>query len=281
MVQPTEVPDRVRDAAREGEWAERMGQGGFVARGVLYAALGVVAFQVAWGNRSETADKGGALQLLERQPLGDALLLVVVAGLACYALWCLLEAVIERPDGRDGASAAKAWAKRAGYVGRAVAYAIACVTAVGVLRHESSGSGSGTERSLTATILGWGVAGQVLIGAVGLAFLAAGIWNAYRAVTTKFEDDLIVDSGPAARRAVTVAGVAGLLGRGVAFAAIGWFVVDAARSSDPTQPLGLDESLAELASGSWGPVAISLVAVGLILFGVFSLAQARWKDFTR
>lgn len=277
------VSDQVRHAAREGDWAERIGRSGLVARGVLYAALGIVAFQVAWGDRSESADKGGALQLLERQPLGDALLVVVVVGLICYALWCLIEAVLERPAGAsaDGTDRAKTWAKRLGYVGRAVAYGAVCVTAIGVLRHEPSGSGSGTERSLTATVLGWGPAGQLLIAAVGIAFLAAGGWNAYRGVTTRFEDDLVVDSGPSARRTVTVAGVAGLLGRGVAFAAIGWFVVDAARSSDPNQPLGLDESLATLASGSWGPLAISLVAIGLVLFGVFSLAEARWKDLTR
>jgi hypothetical protein len=280
MVQPSEVPDQVRAAAHEGDWAERVGRAGLIARGVLYVALGIVAFRVAWGDHSEAADKGGALELLQQQPLGDAVLLVVVVGLACYALWCLIEAVLEHDDAgsSDGTDGAKVWAKRAGYVGRAIAYAIVCVTAIGVLRHESTGSGSGTERSLTAAILGWGPAGQLVIGAVGLAFLVAGGWNAYRAVTTKFEDDLVVDAGPATRRTVTVVGIAGLLGRAVAFVAIGWFVVDAALSADPNQPLGLDESLAELAAGPLGPIGLSLVAVGLALYGLFSLAQARWKD---
>jgi hypothetical protein len=281
MTQSTPVPDQVRRAAHEGDWAERLGRAGLVARGVLYAALGVVAFQVAWGDRSESADKGGALQLLAEQPFGDALLAVIVLGLASYAAWCLLEAVLEQPDGgsgADGTDEAKSWAKRIGYVGRAIGYGVACVTAIGILRHDPSSSGSETERSLTATVLAWGPAGQLLVGAIGAGFVTAGLWNAYRAVTTKFEEHLVVDSGPTARRAVTVSGVAGLLGRAVAFAAIGWFVLDAAIRVDPNQPLGLDESLAELAAGPVGPVGLSLVAIGLLLFGLFSLAEARWKD---
>lgn len=279
MVQPGDVTDQVRASASEGDWAERIGRAGLVARGVLYGALGIVAFRVAWGDRSEAADKGGALALLQQQPFGDAILLVIVLGLACYALWCLIEAVLEQGDAgstTDG-DGAKVWAKRVGYVGRAVAYAIACVTAIGLLRREGS-SGAGTERSMTAAILSWGAVGKLVIGAVGLGFLAAGVWNAYRAVTTKFEKHLVVDAGPAAKRGVTVIGIIGLLGRAIAFVAIGWFVVDAAVSSDPNQPLGLDESLAELAAGPLGPVGLSLVALGLALYGVFSLAEARWKD---
>jgi len=252
-----------------------------VARGVVYLLLGVVAFRVAWGDRSETADKGGALQLLQQQPLGDALLALVAIGLACYALWCLIEAVLERGDATDSGAAdgAKTWAKRAGYVGRAVVYGAAFLTAVSVVRHApGSAGGSSGERSLTASVLGWGGPGQLLVGAVGLGFLAAGAWNAYRAVTTKFEDHLVVDSGPTAQRAVRVIGVAGLLGRAVAFVAIGWFVVDVAISADATQTLGLDESLATLASGPVGPIGLSVVAIGLILFGVFSWAEARWKQ---
>ena len=282
MVEPAEVSERVRTSAHRGDWAERLARAGLVARGVVYALLGVVAFRVAWGDRSDPADKGGALQLLERQPLGDALLALLVLGLACYAAWCLLEAVLEQGDDGggtgSGADAAKVWAKRAGYVGRAIAYGVVCASAVGVLRHDPSGSGNETERSTTATVLGWGTVGQLLVGAIGLAFVVAGLWNAWRAVTTKFEDDLLVDTGPAARRTVKIVGIAGLLGRGVAFAAIGWFVLDAARSSDPNQPLGLDESLAELAAGPVGPLGLSLVALGLFLFGFYSFAEARWKD---
>ena len=277
MAQPADITEGVRSSARNGDWAQRTGRVGLIARGIVYVLLGVVAFRVAWGDRSEAADKGGALELLQEQPLGDALLAVVAAGLACYAVWCLVEAVLERGDdaGDDASDAAKVWAKRAGYVGRAIVYGVAFVTAVSVLRHERGAGGS--ERTLTATVLGWGTGGQLLVAAVGIGFIAAGLWNAYRSVTLRFEKHLVVDDGPTARRSVRIVGVAGLLGRAVAFAAIGWFVVDAALAADPSQPIGLDESLATLAAGPAGPIGLSAVAVGLALFGLFSVAEARWK----
>lgn len=280
MVQPAQVTDRVRTSAAQGDWVERVGRTGLVARGVLYALLGVVAFRVAWGDRSEGADKGGALQLLEQQPLGDALLLAVAGGLACYALWCLVEAFLEREDEDDAKGTMKVWGKRAKDIGRAIAYGLVLATAISVLRHDPQAGSDATQRSMTATVLGWGTAGQVLVGAVGAGFVVAGLWNAYRAFTTKFEDDLAVDASPSVRRGVTVVGVAGLLGRAVAFVAIGWFVLDAAVHVDPNRPLGLDESLATLAGGSFGPIGISVVALGLLLYGVFSFAEARWKQLT-
>lgn len=282
MTHPAEISDHVRTSARQGDWAERIGRAGLVARGVVYVLLGIVAFQVGWGDRSETADKGGALTLLAEQPFGDLLLLLVAIGLACYVAWCLIEAVLEQGDGGDDSASdvAKIWATRAGYVGRAIVYGIALATAVSLLRHEGGSGGSESERTLTATVLGWGAAGQLLVAAVGIGFIAAAVWNAYRAVTTKFEDDLVVDDGPAARRGVRIIGVAGLLGKAVAFASIGWFVIDAARSSDPNQPLGLDESLATLAGTAFGPLLISAVALGLFLFGVYSVAEARWKQLS-
>jgi hypothetical protein len=280
MAQPAELTGTIRASARRGDWPHRVGRAGLVARGVVYLLLGVVAFQVAWGNRSESADKGGALQLLQEQPFGDALLVIVAVGLACYTLWCLIEAVLEQGDADDSGAtdAAKTWGKRIGYVGRAIAYGAVFLTALSILRHDPSAAGGRGARTATATILGWGGVGQLLIGAVGLGFVVAGVRNAYRAVTTKFEDDLAVDADPSVRRAVTIIGIAGLLGRAVAFAAIGWFVIDAARKADPNQPLGLDESLATLASGPLGPWGISAVALGLFLFGVYSLAEARWKQ---
>lgn len=282
MTQPAQLSDHVRTAARGGDWAERIGRAGLVARGVVYVLLGIVAFQVAWGDRSETADKGGALTLLAEQPFGDVLLLLVAIGLACYSIWCLIEAVLEQPDhGDDGATGtAKLWGKRAGYVGRALVYGAALSTAVSLLRHEGASGGSGEERALTATVLGWGLAGQLLVGAVGVGFVAAAVWNAYRAVTTKFEKDLVVDDGPTARRTVRIVGVAGLLGKAIAFAAIGWFVVDAAWTADPNQPLGLDESLATLATDRFGPLIITAAAIGLFLFGVYSVGEARWKQLS-
>ena len=78
------------------------------------------------------------------------------------------------------------------------------------------------------------------------------------------------------RRAFTTLGVAGHLARAVAFGLIGVFVVKAAIDFDPHQAVGLDGALGRLSS-TWGTSALIVVAVGLIAFGVYSLADARYR----
>jgi hypothetical protein len=280
MTTHVDAIDQARATAATSDWTERAGRLGLVARGVVYVLLGIIAFRIATGGAAasgETADKGGALQLLAEQPLGGLLLALLALGLASYAAWRLVEAFVYR-----SAKEHKEWAKRAGYLGRAIAYGGAAFAAVSVLRHRSGGgAGAASEHTWTSVILGWGTIGQLMIGAVGLGFLAAGAWNAYRAVTRKFEEKLVErEMSHREEQAVVVIGTAGLLGRAVAFAAIGWFVAKAAVEADPNKPLGLDESLRQLAQGSFGPLVLGLVALGLFLFGLYSMAEARWRDVT-
>jgi len=45
----------------------------------------------------------------------------------------------------------------------------------------------------------------------------------------------------------------------------------------PQQAKGVDSSLRALASTPLGPWLLVLVAIGLILFGLFSFCQAKWR----
>ena len=52
----------------------------------------------------------------------------------------------------------------------------------------------------------------------------------------------------------------------------------AAVEFNPAEPVGLDQSLRTLQSMSYGPWIIVLAAIGLGLFGIYSFAEARWRD---
>jgi hypothetical protein len=111
-----------------------------------------------------------------------------------------------------------------------------------------------------------------------VALIGAALWNGYRAVTRSFEDHLDrTRMSDSTWRAVGAIGTGGLLGRMVAFLAVGWFVVKAAVEFDPAEPVGLDQSLRTLRGMTYGPWLIALAAIGLALFGVYSLAEARWR----
>ena len=83
--------------------------------------------------------------------------------------------------------------------------------------------------------------------------------------------------GETTKRVFTVVGVAGYLARTVAFGLIGIFLIRAAMDYDPQKAVGLDGALARLAHQSYGSLLLGLVAAGLIGFGLYSVADARYR----
>ena len=82
---------------------------------------------------------------------------------------------------------------------------------------------------------------------------------------------------PGVRTAFTTIGVTGLLARAVAFGLIGIFVLKAARDYTPRDAVGIDGALARLLQHSYGTAALIVVACGLIAFGAYSVADARYR----
>jgi hypothetical protein len=63
----------------------------------------------------------------------------------------------------------------------------------------------------------------------------------------------------------------------VAFGLIGVFVIKAAVDYAPSKAVGLDGALEKLARESYGTFLLGVVAAGLIAFGIFSIAEARYR----
>ncbi|RKE17366.1 DUF1206 domain-containing protein [Streptomyces sp. TLI_171] len=267
----TGVRDRTTTAA---------GRAGFVARGVLYVLVGALALQIAFGSGGEQADRQGALHQVAARPFGAAMLWALAAGLAGMALWRASTAVL-------GEAGRKETGSRVLSAGRAVFYASVCwgtaAYAAGSGGGSAGGSGSGgsdeASRDWTATALGW-PAGRWLVGAAGLTLAGIGTAIAVRAVQRRFLRKLRTDAmPPRVRPAVTGVGMAGNVARGTVYAAAGAFVVVAAVRFDPGQAKGMDDTLRSLAGSAAGPWLLAAVAVGLVLYGVFSFVSARWRRF--
>lgn len=260
------------EQAAQSPWVERMARAGLAARGVLYSLVGVVALQVAAGRQDQRADKDGALATLARQPLGRLGLAAVAVGFAAYGVWRLLDAVLGTA-GEDGASG---WAKRARDLGRAVLYGSFCLTAVRILAGSRGDDGS-KEADVTAAVLRAPL-GRVAVGAVGLAVIATGLYNGWRAFSGKYERKLrTAEMGPRLRPAVTAVAAAGLSARMVVFVLVGSFIVKAAVRYDPNEAVGVDGALKRLAARSYGPWLLGVVAAGLLLYGLYLFVEARYR----
>lgn len=247
---------------------------GFVARGVIYAIIGGLAIQVATHTTPKTpTNQKGALETIDKQPLGHWLLIVVAAGLGAYALWRFVQAYVGHgPEGGGDDSAFG----RISAAASGVAYLAMCALAVSILLGSSSQSSSSPHKS-AAGVLGW-PGGQWIVGIAGAIFVGVALYQGYKGVSRKFlEEDKTDQMGPAVKRWITISGVIGHLARMVAFGLIGVFVIKAAVDYAPKKAVGLDGALAKLADQSYGTVLLAVVAAGLIAFGLFSIAEARYR----
>lgn len=265
--------DDLGDRAADSPWVEGLARAGLVARGLLYAVVGVLALQVATGRRTQRPDKQGALAAVVHQPLGKALLVATAVGFAGYALWRFSSAFLDTEGDGTGPSG---WAKRGADLARGLLYTSFCVTAVGLVTG-SSGDDRTDEADLTARVLRapWG---RVAVALVGLAVIGTGLYNGYRVVSRTYRDKL--RTGQMSRKAsrwVTRIASVGLTARMVVFVLIGAFLVRAAVRYDPNEAVGVDGALRRLADRSYGPWLLALVAAGLFTFGLYLFIEARYR----
>src|SRR5690349_18771764 len=86
-----------RQQADQG--AHTAGVVGLVARGALYIALAVLALELVFGDRSQSADPRGAMHELAHTGFGVVVLVVLTLGFAMFALLHLYRA-IKNPDNK-------------------------------------------------------------------------------------------------------------------------------------------------------------------------------------
>ena len=258
--------------AGQSPWVERLGRAGLVAKGLLYAVIGILAVQVALGGREESPDKDGALNAIAQQPFGRGLLILLALGLVAYGLWRLAQGFLDRDnEGED----AKGLAKRGGAVAKAAWYFL--LAGFTVDRIVSSGGGSSNEQQTTAGVFDLPL-GRYLVYGVGLAFVAAAAFNGYRAVTCKFNKKLKTgEMGDAEETAATGVGILGHLARMAVFGLIGAFLLEAAWTFDPKQARGLDGALLEVSQEAYGGLLLGAVAVGLLCYALYCFVQARYR----
>jgi hypothetical protein len=254
-------------------WVERLARFGYAARGVVYALIGLLAIQAAFGGRGaieQQATPQGALQRIAEQ---SRLLLVLVAiGLAGYALWRFVQAVL---DPENKGSDPKGLAKRGSMLASGIGYAGLALLAARIV---SGGGGGNAGNQETAATLMDKPFGRWLVVLAGLGVIASAVYQLYEAYTKKFRKRLKLEEMDAnEERLATHTGQLGLAARGIAFLVSGWFLVQAGLRYDPEQARGLGGALEALASQPYGPWLLGLVALGLIAYGAYSFLQARYR----
>lgn len=257
-------------AARTNTLA-RLARLGLAARATIYLLIGVLALAVAFGRSSAETDQRGAMQDLNSHAAGHLLLWVLAVGLAGYALWRFSEAAFGVVGEGDGIG------PRLKSFVRGCVYAFFSFNAFQIVLGQTTGSQAGQEQDLSAKVMRHS-GGRLAVGVVGAVVVVVGLALIVEGLKHKFEKYLDVASmTPRTHRMVRLLGVIGTAARGAVFALAGVFVIQAAWDYKPQKAAGLDGALKSLRDTAAGPWLLVVAALGLVAFGLYGFAEARWR----
>jgi hypothetical protein len=247
-----------------------LARAGLTARGIIYILIGWVAILLAVGHSAREADQEGALQLLAGKPYGLVSLWLLGIGFVAYALWRLTEAAFGVAGEGNGAG------PRLKSLGRGIVYAALAYLTFQVIAGVHSNEAT-KQQDATASIMHH-AGGRWLVGIIGLIVVIAGVALIAQGIRRKFMRQLETSRMTRReRRIVEWLGVIGTTARGVVFALAGVLVIDAAVTYSPSKARGVDGALNALRNQPFGEFLLLLAAVGLIVFGIYGLCEARWR----
>ncbi|MDQ6614355.1 MAG: DUF1206 domain-containing protein [Actinomycetota bacterium] len=269
---PKAAHRRATSAARS-VWMARLGRLGLGARGVLYVLLAYLAVRVAFGRPDSQTDRQGAMQTVARQRFGHVLLAALGVGFGAYALWKLTIAAL----GGSARAGSNKKGKRFIALVTGVSYGLFCASTIALAAGSSSSAGGDkAEADMTSKVMSHSF-GRALVGVVGATVIVVGVVLAWRALSGK-RDVTLRPLSHSVRRSVEALAKVGLTARAVIIAAAGVFLVEAALAFDPNKAKGLDGILRSFAPTPIGPWLLVLVACGLLAFGAYSVAAARYAQ---
>lgn len=247
------------------KWFARLGYG---SRGLIYIIIGWLALLSALGAGGGKVNSKGAIEKVLQQPLGNTLLVVLVAGLLGYVGWRVIQGV---HDTDQHGTSARGLAIRGGLLVSAITHLVLAVYTVRLLLASGSqGGGSSAKQSFIAS-----TAGQITLGIIGVAVIGAGLAHIAKAVKAGFEKHMVIPSAQQvwARPLCRF----GLFARGLVWLMIGWFLIQSALQARSSDIAGMGEALRTLSSNPYGPWLLGTIAVGLFAFGIYSFLEAAYR----
>ncbi|WP_136708743.1 DUF1206 domain-containing protein [Agromyces sp. H66] len=264
----TDTGKAVARSARSSRTFRAMARVGYVVLGIVHVVIGAIAISVAVDAGGGEADQGGAMEQVSRVPFGMVVLWVIALGLFALGVWQIGEAVVERdPDTK------KKWGRRIKYLGTAIAYIAIGATALTYALGGRSDSSQSSE-TMTAQLLA-APGGIVLVVLIGLVTLGVGVAFVVRGVRRSFEKQLSLPAGKVGDGVRTL-GIVGYVAKGIAIGVVGVLFLVAALTHDPEKAGGLDAALKSLADLPFGQVILWLVGAGLVVYGVYCFARAKY-----
>jgi hypothetical protein len=251
---------------------EALSRAGFVARGLIYGIIGLLAFEVAVSDSGKLTNQQGAIRTVASQPFGEFLLLLLAVGLGGYAIWRLVRAALGH-----GPEDADSTLERLGGLGSGLVYGGLCIASIKLLTGSSAAGASSKPDQTTAGVFDW-PAGRWLVGLAGVVMVGVAAYQLFKGVRQTFLEELKTEEMSAGVKTWVIwIGMIGHISRAIIFALVGWFLLKAAYEFEAREAVGLDGALTKVLRADYGPWLLGFVAAGLIAFGVYSISEARYR----
>jgi hypothetical protein len=266
MVAATDVAEAARSASdsRPLGWLARLGLTG---RGLVYLVMGWLAILLAAGSSTHVDQRGALVEVLSA-PFGTALVLVMAGAFLAYAVWRFSEAAFGVTGDGKGAL------PRVTSFVRGLVYLVLAFTSLELLLG-ARGTQAGQQGHLAGTVMQH-TGGRWLVGLVGAAILVVGLVMVREGWSAKFMR--YFGSLPQGTRTPIIwLGRVGTVARGLVFAVAGVLVLAAAWTANPAKAGGVDVAVRTLLARPYGPALVTLLGAGLMVFGVYALAESIWR----
>lgn len=242
---------------------------GYLARAVVYALIGYLALRAAWlGGYAEGAEE--ALEGLTDEEFGTPLLWAIAAGAFGFAAWGLLAASLDLDcRGRD----ARGIFARIDFAATGLLYAAIGVFIAQLAYVGATSGGDDSRERWTAWVLNLPSGGWIVV-AIGIGFVAAGVWYGYKAAAEKYKERL--RDTPLVERLDPVCKF-GWTAYGVVIVILGLFLIWAGWTLDPAHAGGIAEAFAAVRQALFGRLLLGLLAFGFIAFAVECLVEAVYR----
>jgi hypothetical protein len=254
---------------------EKFARFGIGTKGFVYCLIGVLTAMAAFGSGGKQTGSSGVLEFLSGQPFGQILLVITGVGLLGYVFWRFYQAF---KDPENKGNDAKGLGKRAGYFFSGAFYGFLAFTAFQLAFGSGSGSGGGGgQENVVSTLLSKPF-GQILVGILAGIFLIKAIVQLYRAYSESFRKEVNQSQlNDKARELIFKTGRIGYTARGIVITIIAYLTFRAALSANSSQAGGTEDAFSFI-QGTFGTVALILIAIGLVAYGIFMFIKARYRE---
>ena len=246
---------------------------GYAARGVVYLTVGVLALAASAGG-GPAPGLVGAVRRLGDLPWHKPILFALALGLALYAVWRGVDAIVDLAGHESRVGRGFGWVERVGlFVGALLHLVFASYALRLGLGGEYAPGGGARLAGLVAALIGHPL-GRSFVVLVGVGTVAFGAYSVWMAASSRYRAHL--RHSALLERAIPLLAF-GLVARGVVFTVMGGFIVRAGWNFEPMAAGGFGDALERIRGVDYGRALIGLVGAGLIAFALYCFVEACYR----